>query len=240
MTATDPKVRQRPAGPWTPTVARILDDLAAAGIHAPRHLGLDGNTETVTHLEGLVPARPYPPEVLTDDALASVGALLRRHHDALDPDPRPGTQALAGWPDRPPDTVCHNDCGPWNIVYRNGKAEALIDWDLARPGPASLDLALAAWHHIPLYNDGDAALFGWATPPNRYHRLRLLCDAYGLALTPALLDDVATWHHMTIATARWAHRNPTHPAARPWLKVNINGVEADRHWLRYHAQELLA
>ncbi len=95
-------------------------------------------------------------------------------------------------------------------------------------------------HHIPLYNNADAARFGWATPPNRYQRLGLLCDAYGAPLTPALLDDVATWHHMTIATARWADHNPTHPAARPWLKVNINGVEADQHWLRYHAQELLA
>ncbi len=127
MTATGPNIRRRPAGPWTPAVAIILDDLAAADIHAPRHLNLHGNTETVTHLEGLVPSRPYPPEVLTDDALASVGGLLRQHHNALDPHPRPGTQVLPGWPDRPPDTVCHNDCGPWNIVYQHGKAVALID-----------------------------------------------------------------------------------------------------------------
>ncbi|MGI8516239.1 MAG: hypothetical protein ACR2NT_14150 [Acidimicrobiia bacterium] len=71
MTETGQNVRRRPAGPWTPAVAGILDDLAAAGIHAPRHLSLHGNTETVTHSKVWSPAAPTPPEVLTDDALAS-------------------------------------------------------------------------------------------------------------------------------------------------------------------------
>jgi hypothetical protein len=48
MTATSQNVHRRPAGPWTQAVASILNDLAAAGINAPRHLSLHGNTDTVT------------------------------------------------------------------------------------------------------------------------------------------------------------------------------------------------
>lgn len=232
-------VRRRPAGPWTEAVAGVLDDLAAAGVLAPRHLGREGETELVTELEGLVPARPYPPEVLTDRALASVGELLRRQHRALAPRPAAGFQLLPGWPRRPAETVCHNDCGPWNVVYREGRAVALIDWDLARPGPASLDLALAAWHHVPLYDDHDARWFGWETPVDRAERLRVLCEAYGAAVTAGLLDDVALWQKMTVAMVRQARRQPDRPGSRPWLKVNLEGVESDRRWLARHRDSLL-
>ncbi len=239
MLASPGGLRRRPAGPWTGAVAGVLDELAAAGVPAPCHVGMEGDCEVVTHLEGLVPARPYPPEVTGDQALASVGALLRRHHEALAPRSPAGFQRLPGWPQRPPDTICHNDCGPWNIVYRHGRAVALIDWDLARPGPGSLDLALAAWHHVPLYADDDARRFGWEPPVDRRHRLRVLCQAYGSRVTVELLDDVALWQEMTIATVRWAHTRPDDPAARPWLKVDIAGVESDRRWLARHRRTLL-
>lgn len=237
----EPSPLQRPAGPWTDGVALVLDQLAERlpGV-APVHQGRSGpGTEAVTFLPGLVPHRPYPPEVRSDAALVSVGRLLRRVHDALGGVDVPGCQRLPGAPAAPAETVCHGDVGPWNTVYRDGEAVGLIDWDLAAPGPARWDLALAAWHHVPLYDDGDAARFGWDRPPRRAHRLRLLCDAYGHPLDAALLDDVARWHDVNEAVVRWSRRHPHEPAARPWIKVDLDGVARDRRWLAQHRSALL-
>lgn len=241
MTTPSTGVVRRPAGPWSAGVAVALDTLAsrAPGV-GPVHLRPPGESdEVVTHLEGLVPARPYPPEVRSDAALASVGRLLRRVHDALAGVDVPGCQRLPGAPTCPPETVCHGDAGPWNVVYRHGRAVALIDWDLAAPGPAGWDLALAAWHHVPLYDDDDAARFGWTPPPDRGRRLRLLCEAYGAPVTASLLDDVARWHDVNDQVVTWARRHPDDPAARPWTKVDLAGVQRDRRWLAANGAELL-
>jgi Ser/Thr protein kinase RdoA (MazF antagonist) len=231
----------RPTGPWSAGVGALLTGLAerlpgAAPVPRPAPAP---DREVVSYLPGLVPRRPYPPEVRSDRALVSVGRLLRRVHEALAAVEVDGCQRLPGAPTAPAETVCHNDVGPWNVVYRHGEAVALIDWDLAAPGPARWDLALAAWHHVPLYDDADAAHFGWDTAPDRPRRLRLLCDAYGHPVDDALLDDVARWHDVNEAMVTWSRRRPAEPAARPWLKVDLAGVGRDRRWLQINRGRLL-
>lgn len=242
MTQDEHGVVQRPGGPWSAGVSAALDLLAARapGV-APVHLAPpDGRGELVRRLDGLVPTRPYPAEVRSERALVSVGHLLRRVHDAGTGVDVPGCQRLPGARSAPSETLCHHDAGPWNVVYREGVAVGLIDWDLAGPGPASWDLALVAWHHVPLYDDDDAARFGWAPPPDRARRLRLLCDAYGRPLHDGLLDDVARWHDVNDAMVTWARAHPAEAAARPWIKVDLDGVERDRRWLRANRAALLA
>ena len=39
--------------------------------------------------------------------------------------------------------VCHGDTGPGNRVFREGKAFAVIDWEMSAPGRRSWDLATA-------------------------------------------------------------------------------------------------
>jgi len=58
-------------------------------------------------------------------------------------------------PDNFQPRICHNDYSPDNIIYKNGKINAVLDWDLAYSGCAQRDLIKAAnafWMHDPCSN----------------------------------------------------------------------------------------
>ena len=173
---------RRSTGPWTPAVHALLRHLEGVGFDgAPRVLGTDGQErEVLTFIPGEVPDRASP-EVVTERALAEVGGLLRRYHEAVS-----GFELPAGlsWyhPALPGarTVVCHNDLAPRNTVFREGRPVAFVDWDLASPAPPAWDLAHAAWQFVPLSSDAGCARNGWASPPDRARRLRVLCDGYGL------------------------------------------------------------
>lgn len=171
---------RRPQSAASPAVHALLDHLEAAGFEgAPRHLGQDrAGREVLSYIEGDVPIPPTPAWALTDDALASVATLLRRYHDAaasFDPSPH----RWATWVPEPyaGGLVTHNDPNLDNVVFRDGVAVALIDFDLASPGSAIWDLALAARLWVPLRDPHDVPGPLAAAAPER---LRLLADAYGL------------------------------------------------------------
>ena len=67
--------------------------------------------------------------------------LIRRFHDAsvsfVTPD-YAQWRGLVGAPTSG-DVICHNDLGPFNVVFRRGRPTAIIDWDNASPGPRMLD-----------------------------------------------------------------------------------------------------
>ena len=75
--------------------------------------------------------------------------------------------------------VCHNDVCPENVVFRDGVAVALLDFEFAAPGRPVYDLAQLARLCVPIENDFDQARLGWR-PADRPARLRLVADAYGL------------------------------------------------------------
>ncbi len=94
--------------------------------------------------------------------LASIGSLLRRLHDAA------GTFDPHGhsWDDRLADPaggtiVCHNDVELSNVVFRDGVAVALLDFEFAAPGRAVYDLAQLARLCVPIDDDLDRARLGW-------------------------------------------------------------------------------
>jgi aminoglycoside phosphotransferase (APT) family kinase protein len=67
--------------------------------------------------------------------------------------------------------VCHNDVEPSNVVFRDGIAVALIDFEFAAPGRPVYDLAQLARLFVPIDDDFDQARLGWR-PADR--------PAYGL------------------------------------------------------------
>jgi Ser/Thr protein kinase RdoA (MazF antagonist) len=188
---------RRPWRPTSPATHALLRHLAAAGFDgAPRFLGPDRHgREILSFVDGRAITPPYPAWALTDAALASVADLLRRYHEAVagfDPTPY-------AWPPSPPDPfgradlVLHNDPNLDNVVFRHGRAAALIDFDLASPGPRVWDVAAAVrlWAPLRLDTDVDDARRGRVLG-----RFRLFADAYGLppAERSRLVDAVIANH----------------------------------------------
>lgn len=146
-------VVERPASPHAAALHVYLRALHEAGFDgAPEPKELTGEREVLSFVHGDVAIPPYPQWAHGEDELASVGRLLRRMHEASAGIPIPEAQWPAEFADPEagtgggPDLVlCHNDACPENIVFRDGRAAALIDFDFAAPGRPLWDLALAAW-----------------------------------------------------------------------------------------------
>ena len=210
---------------------------------APRFLGLDERgREVLSFVEGEPALKPVP---AGDEVVRDLGSLLRRMHDA-----QAGFALPAGvaWPaDLPVEAtaesvVCHNDLYWPNVVFREGRPVALIDWDLAAPAPPLYDVASAANYWVPLRPDEQAAEWGLPTR-GRGARLRLLCDAYGLAddERPSLLDVVARLN----ALGYEAHRRLGGLERRPgwremWDAGSGKQIEARIAWFEAERANLLA
>jgi hypothetical protein len=182
----------RPMGPWTPAVHEYLRHLEAAGFDgAPRVVGIDGDFEVLTYIDGEVAADPHwqpghehhlPGFAKTTESLRASAVLLRRLHDAaLGFGPELTSYRFHPHPPRPGEIIGHGDLGPWNTVYRDGLPVAFIDFDGAGPARPLTDLAPAAWSFVPLAP--------WAT--NLADRLAVFVTAYGLADPAVILPELA-------------------------------------------------
>ena len=172
----------RPSGPQSSSIHAFLRAVEHAGFEgASRPVGIDEDgRERLVFIDGEVPVAPYPDWSQSDTALTSTARLLRGLHDAARAfDPRAHT-----WHDALADPaggtlVCHNDVEPSNVVFRDGIAVALLDFEFAAPGRPVYDVAHLARLWVPIDDDVDQARLGWR-PADRPARLRLVADAYGL------------------------------------------------------------
>jgi len=176
---------RRATGPWTPAVHQLLKHLEEQAFDAaPRVLGFDEQgREVLSFIEGATDNSADPAWVWSDRALVQAGRLIRRYHDvcrSFEPPADAQWQVMVGAP-TDGEIICHNDLAPFNTVYRDGVPQALLDWDLAAPSPPLWDVAYAAWRFVPLYSDPTAAQGREIDVADRAARLRLFCDAYGLA-----------------------------------------------------------
>jgi aminoglycoside phosphotransferase (APT) family kinase protein len=171
----------RPVGAHDDATVALLSALAAAGFPAPVSVGpTAGGSRLFRWIDGDVAIPPFPAWALTREALVSAGRLLRSYHDVV-----AGLDLPAGlhWSDEMADPqggpiICHNDVCPENVVYRDGKAFALLDFDLAAPGRPLWDLAQMARMWSPL-RPPDLAVRGMENL-DPFHRLGALARAYGL------------------------------------------------------------
>ena len=171
---------RRPVRSTSPATRALLEHLATVGFDgAPRYLGTDAqNREILTYVPGHAVTPPYPDWALGDEALRSVADLLRALHDAVEGFD-PGAHV---WPGPVPTRfrtplVTHNDPNLDNVVFRDGRAVALIDFDLASPGSRVWEVAAAArlWAPLRTEADVDDRRRGLSL-----ERLRTFVDAYGL------------------------------------------------------------
>jgi hypothetical protein len=229
----------RPSSPATHALLRHLEEVGFDG--APRVLGIDdAGREVLSYVPGEAVTAPAPAWGLTDAALAGVGRLLRRFHEAAAGfDPTPYT-----WSHDVPEPfrrggVAHNDPNLDNVVFRDGVAVALIDFDLAAPGAPVWDVAAAARLWAPLRAPVDIA-------DSRRHReldrLRILVDAYGLDEQGRadLLVAVLESHEWMCEIVRSGAADGVAGFAAYWTpEAEARNLRA-RSWLRRNADAVAA
>lgn len=208
---------ERPAPDHVHALHAHLLALEESGFDAaPTPVGLtEGGRERLTFVPGDVALPPFPSWAMTTPALESVGVLLRRLHEAsagiaVDRD--------VAWPRDLADpeggtVVCHNDVCPENVVFRDDRAAALIDFDLAAPGRPLWDVAMAARYWVPMLDPESAAAL-YPAGPDASARLRTLADGYGLspedrAALPGMIER-ATEVCRAFVARRVADGDPVH------------------------------
>lgn len=216
----------RNAGAWTPTVHRYLNYIALAGIDwAPSPIGIEGDRERLSFIEGDVPLYPLPRWVWADSVLEEAAQHLKELHNAsigfaLDD---------AIWQSHvkvPAEVICHNDFSPHNLAFSKGVLVGAIDFDMCSPGPRLWDIAYLATRAVPL-----TALAPKGAPgmDDARRRVDLLLRAYGpdatwddvLRVAIIRLDDLAD---MSIKKAV--------ELQRPHLRDEAADYERDAQFLR--------
>lgn len=235
---------RRSAGSERTAVTELLLHLEATAFDgAPRHLGFDDRgRETLTWIDGDVPLPPYPAWAMTDRALADLGGLLSRLHTvtATFAGPSVGDWSMQWADPRGGPVVCHNDVFPENVVFRDGRVVALIDFAMAGPGRPLWDLAIAAEMWAPL---GDPLRRDQHPPDlDGIARFGVLTRAYGLdpARASELLDVLAEerTHSRANILAEIADGNPSW--TRDWAAAGGDArAAADDAWIQHHRSDLI-
>ena len=220
----------RPAAAWTPTVHAFLRHLRAQGLTCvPEPLGvdreIDGGVERLVAIDGDSGGAGWAHQH-SEDGMRSAARLLREVHDAS-VGWEPPADAVLGAPDvaaEPGEVVwCHGDVGPWNMVWRDGEAVALIDWDFLHRGPRLDDVAYALGWFVPARDDDLARTWHhFPAVPDRPARVRAFLDAYGGLPPFDVPAAIASRMEATMALE---------------LSLAEAGVEPQRTWVADGSQE---
>jgi len=234
---------RRSTGSSRAAVRDLLLHLESVGFDgAPRHLGIDDQgREVLTWIEGEVPVPPYPAWAMTDRALTDLGGLVRRLHEATATFRGTSADWSTQWADPGGGPViCHNDLYPENVVFRDGRVVALIDFAMAAPGRPLWDVAIAAEIWGPL-GDPDrrdqhpSNLDGVA-------RLGVLARGYGLEPDRAedLVDVVVQTRAQSIANIRAEIADGNESWIGNWADAGGDDrAAADDAWIARHRAALI-
>lgn len=230
----------RPAQPYRRATHALLAHLQAAGFDgAPSVLESGPGSETLTYIPGEAAVPPLRPEMLTDPAMVSIADLLRRYHAAVAAFDPAGYQ----WPRPVParfraGVVSHNDVYPANLIFRDGRAVALIDFDLAGPGSAAWDFASAARNWVPLQDDSDIPDIRQGRVLERF---RIFLDASGLprAARQDVAEAIVANHDWTYAIVTEAAAAGHQAFADHWRAICAPAARA-RDWCVRHHRDLVA
>lgn len=204
---------RRPVHDNSPLVHALLQHLERSGFDgAPRFLGIDSRgREVLTYVEGEVAGRPRPPWIADEERLKSVARLVRRYEDAAAtfapppgslPDPGlPEPPGIPPAPAYPPELIAHIDITPENVVFRDGRAKALIDFDLAKWATRADEISNMMLWWAPFGDPADAdPLMRDVDVPRR---CRIIADAYGMpdqdrerVIDVAIMRGRRSWHLM--------------------------------------------
>jgi thiamine kinase-like enzyme len=138
--------------------------------------------------------------------------------------------------------VCHNDVCLENVVFREGVAVALIDFDFAAPGRPLYDVVQFARMCVPIDDEVNAPRLGWL-PADKPARLRLVADEY--ALDAAERSEFLAILHESIERGGQFVRRRVEAGDPNFIKmwVEMGGAERfdrRRRWWSDHLDEYTA
>ncbi len=239
---------RRPARPFSATIQAYLAHLHATGFTgAPIPMGFDQDgREVLSYVPGEVPREPLPPETAADQVLIALAQLIRHLHEVWQSWTPPADAVWGGLPgsaatpriDYPAELVSHRDYCPGNMVFREGRPVALIDFDLARPTTRVYDIANALYWWAPLWNPIDRApAFVHANIPAR---VALFANAYGITtrqrrdLVPLAEQMIRRFHASVRAAADadpifrrlWERSGNKMPRAEQWIATEGPNITA--------------
>lgn len=235
----------REGGPWSSTVISLLRHLESSGFtEAPSVVGTgfdERGRETLSFIEGeFVHPGPW-----SEEAFPQFGMMLRRLHDATASFKPPENSIWRNWFGRNlgegQHVIGHCDTGPWNIVCRSGLPVGLIDWEVAGPVRADIELAQACWLNAQLYDDDIAGRLGLGSVSKRARQVRLLLDGYGLSRKQrgGFVDKLITFAvHDAAEQAKEAAVTPESNDAEPLWAITWRTRSAS--WMLHHRQTLAA
>jgi aminoglycoside phosphotransferase (APT) family kinase protein len=231
-----PEVVRRPAGPMTATVHSFLHHVRAQGLTCvPEPLGVEDGVETLRVIGGASGGDGWAHQH-TDAGLASAARLLRAVHDAGAGWTPPDDAVWGAPPVAGEDVVpCHGDPGPWNVVWRDGEAVGLIDWDYLHPAPRHDDVAYALQWFAPWRSD-EMALQWHHFPqvPDRGARSRAFLAAYGDLPDLDVVDAVAARIRRTADHVRALAERGEEPQ-RTWVADGaLESYEREAVWVEQH------
>ncbi len=161
----------RPGNEHSETIHQALAALRTAGFDgASNPIGIEPDgRERLDFIEGDVPLPPYPQWARADEALASVTVLMRNLHDAstgIDLGSGTWSTEMAD-PKRGP-VLCHNDVCLENVVFKDGRAVALLDE--GGIGPGIVGWEGSSVHDVERVSQGliESSSRGFVKVPNRF------------------------------------------------------------------------
>ncbi|MDQ1574298.1 MAG: hypothetical protein QOH44_1857 [Actinomycetota bacterium] len=240
---------RRPVSRASESVRRVLEHLESVEFEgAPRFHGIDvKDRDILDFIDGEVAGRPWPAWVADPEHIASVARLVRAFDDAMEPlgvPPWANGLRQADIPRIPdsiagaPTLIAHLDVTPENVVFRAGRAAALIDFDMIRPATRAEEVAnLLLWWG------------GWMPEVDRESASRnldpieagaLIVDTYGLddAVRTTLVEL-----SINVADRSWfLMKSRAEMFGGGWQRMWDEGV-GDRtirraQWLRENAHDL--
>jgi hypothetical protein len=175
----------RSSKPQSKTVLNLLKFLDGIGFtKSPRPIG-DGfapdGREMLEYIEGESPQ----PFAWSNEATFQIGELLNQLHTVTSEWTPPLDACWRPWFLREMTgerrVIGHGDLAPWNILAKDGRPVAFIDWDNAGPVDSVWELAHVAWQNAQLYDDDVAEMNGLPNAEQRALQAKLVLDGYGLA-----------------------------------------------------------
>jgi hypothetical protein len=185
--------------PTSHKIHALLKHLESKGFNeAPQFLGVDTDgREILTYIEGEAGNYPVKDYMWSNNALKAIAEMLRRYHDSISDFPLDKTwQAIDNTPSNH-EVLCHNDFAIYNIIFKDKKPIAVIDFDNAGPGPRLWDIAYTLYTCIPLsrYNLSNTleatVLYDSVQDADRMkQRVELFFEAYGEPIDENYLEMV--------------------------------------------------